>query len=235
MDDEPALRKALRTSLTAAGFSVEEAGSGEEAIRTLGAGAIDLVLLDMNMPGMGGLETCRRIRALGQRPGIVMVTVRDSEDDKVRALDSGADDYITKPFRLREMVSRLRAVQRRASLAEAPAEEVVHAGALEIDLARHRLTKAGNDIHLSPTEFDVLALLIRHRGAPVTHVKLLRTVWGPEYGGETEYLRTYIKTLRQKIEDNPGRPEYILTEPWLGYRFRNPSDPDAPEPQNGDD
>jgi two-component system KDP operon response regulator KdpE len=235
VDDEPGFRKALKTSLTATGFTVEEAGSGEEALRALIDGAIDLVLLDINMPGMGGLEACRRIRALGRRIGIIMATVRDSEDDKVHALDSGADDYITKPFRLRELAARLRAVLRRVTAEDAPAETVVRAGALEIDLERRLCRKAGTEIHLSPTEFDVLALLVRHRGGPVSHLKLLRTIWGPEYGGELEYLRTYIKMLRRKIEDDPTRPEYILTEPWLGYRFRDPSDPDPPEPQSGDD
>ena len=156
-----------------------------------------------------------------------MVTVRDAEDDKVRALESGADDYITKPFRLRELIARLRAVLRRTQLDDS-AQAVLQAGNLEIDLERRLLRRAGKQVHLSPKEFDLLAYLMRNLDAPVTHVKLLRAVWGPEYGNELEYLRSYVKMLRKKIEDDPARPEDILTEPWVGYRFCNPADPDSP-------
>ncbi|MGO9272330.1 MAG: response regulator transcription factor [Terriglobia bacterium] len=227
VDDEPPLRKALRASLTAAGFTVEEARTGDEAVAVAKQHPFDLVLLDINMPGLTGFEACRRIRALAPRTGIVMVTVRDAEDDKVRALESGADDYITKPFRLRELIARLRAVLRRTQL-EDSTQAVLQAGNLEIDLERRLLRRAGKQVHLSPKEFDLLAYLMRNLDAPVTHVKLLRAVWGPEYGNELEYLRSYVKMLRKKIEDDPARPEYILTEPWVGYRFCNPSDPDSP-------
>jgi two-component system KDP operon response regulator KdpE len=228
VDDEPALRKALRASLTASGFAVEEARTGEEALGTVQQHSFDLVLLDINMPGISGIDACRRIRGISPHAGIVMVTVRDLEDDKVRALEAGADDYVTKPFKLRELTARLRAVLRRTGLRETVEPIRLDAGDLKMDLVRRMLWKRDEEIHLSPTEFDLLAFLMKNMGAPLTHVKLLRTIWGPEYGGELEYLRTYVRMLRRKIEDDPARPEYILTEPWVGYRFRNPTDPDSP-------
>jgi two-component system KDP operon response regulator KdpE len=164
--------------------------------------------------------------------GIIMVTVRDSEEDKVQALEAGADDFITKPYLLREMIARLHAVLRRLSAQQNAAEAVIRAGALELDPVRRLLLKDNVEIHLSPKEFDLLAYLFQHQGAPVTHSKLLHAVWGPEFGGELEYLRSYVKMLRKKIEDNPAHPAYILTEPWVGYRFRNPSDPEAPTPED---
>jgi two-component system KDP operon response regulator KdpE len=234
VDDEPALRKALRTSLVASGFAVEEARDGEEALLTARRHPFDLVLLDINMPGINGIDACRRMRGISPRAGIVMVTVRDSEDDKVRALEAGADDYVTKPFKLRELTARLRAVLRRTRVAEAAQPPVLQAGNLKIDLERRLLWRSEEEVHLSPTEFDLLSFMMKNMGAPLTHIKLLRTIWGPEYGGELEYLRSYVRMLRRKIEDDPAKPEYILTEPWVGYRFRNPSDPDSP-PVGDDD
>ena len=231
VDDETSLRKALRTSLTASGFDVTEARDGDEALALLPQKQVDIVLLDINMPGRSGFDVCRRIRHLSSRMGIVMVTVRDSEEDKVKALEAGADDFITKPYRLREMVARLHAVLRRISAQEGTTETALTAGDLELDLGRRRLLKNGTEVHLSPKEFDLLAFLFQHQGEPVMHTKLLRAVWGPEFGGELEYLRSYIKMLRKKIENEPAHPEYILTEPWVGYRFRNPTDPDAPSTQ----
>jgi two-component system KDP operon response regulator KdpE len=222
VDDEPPLRSVLRTSLSACGFAVEEAGSAEKALEIIPQRAFDIVLLDINMPGMGGLEACRRLRALTPHLGIVMVTVRDAESDIVLALDAGADDYITKPFRFGELVARLRAVLRRADSGDVPA--ALHAGNLEIDFERRLLRRAGKAVHLTPTEFDLLALLMKSRGMPLTHAKLLSSIWGPEYREELEYLRSYVRALRKKIEDDPSRPKYILTEPWLGYRFHNPSE-----------
>jgi two-component system KDP operon response regulator KdpE len=232
VDDEPALRKALRTSLTASGFSVSEARDGDEALALLPRTPVDLVLLDINMPGKSGIEVCRRIRDLSIHTGIVMVTVRDSEEDKVQALESGADDFITKPYRLRELVARLHAVLRRLSAQQNVAGAILRAGSLELDAGRRLLMKNGVEVHLSPKEFDLLAYLFQHQGAPVMHARLLRAVWGPEFGGELEYLRSYVKMLRKKIEDDPAHPEYILTEPWVGYRFRNPADPDSPSPDD---
>ena len=228
VDDEPSLRKVIRASLAAKGFAVEEAGNGSEAVGIVQQRPFDLVLLDVNMPGISGVETCRRIRALAPHTGIVMVTVRDSEDDKVRALEAGADDYVTKPFHFRELVARLRAVLRRTHMAAGVEPSLLEAGHLQMDLDRRTLWKAGEQVRLSPKEFDLLSFLMKHQGAPLTHVKLLRAIWGPEYGGEVEYLRTYVRMLRKKIEDDPANPEYILTEAWVGYRFRNPSDLDQP-------
>src|SRR5580658_7807600 len=228
VDDEPALRKVLRTSLTAGGFTVEEARSGEEALGVAQHKAFDLVLLDINMPGIGGVEACRRLRELTPRAGIVMVTVRDLEDDKVHALEAGADDYITKPFHLRELIARLRAVLRRIRSLDRRESTVLQAGSLALDLRRRILWRGSKQVHLSPKEFELLAFMMQNHGAPLTHVKLLRSVWGPEYGNELEYLRSYVRMLRKKIEDDPAMPAYIVTEPWVGYRFCNPNDQDAP-------
>jgi two-component system KDP operon response regulator KdpE len=223
VDDEPPLRKVLRTTLITRGFAVEEAGTAERALDVARQRHFDLILLDINMPGLGGIEACRRFRALSSNLAIVMVTVREAEADMVEALEAGADDYITKPFRFGELVARLRAVLRRAGPDHAFAP-VLQAGNLEIDFERRLLRRAGHEIHLTPTEFDLLALLMRNQGALLPHTKLLRTIWGPDYGDELEYLRTYVRALRRKIEDDPAQPRYILTEPWVGYRFHNPSE-----------
>jgi two-component system, OmpR family, KDP operon response regulator KdpE len=227
VDDEPALRKVFRTSLAASGFVIEEARSGEEAVDLLPQHPFDLVLLDINMPGIGGVETCREIRALAPKIGILMVTVRDAEHDMVRALEAGADDYITKPVRFRELVARMRAVLRRLDADGATEPAILRVADLEMDQGRHWVRKAGSLVHLTPKEFELLALLMRNRGAPVTHAKLLRAIWGPEYGTELDYLRSFVRTLRKKIENDPARPRYILTEPWVGYRFCDPTDPDS--------
>jgi len=158
-----------------------------------------------------------------------MLTVRDTEVDKIQALEAGADDYVTKPFRLGELIARLRSVLRRtgSGVLQNP---VVRVGDLEIEWERRTLRKSGKEVHLFPKEFELLALLMQHPNVPVTHAKILRTIWGPEYSDEPGYLRSYVKTLRKKIEDDPGHPRYLLTEPWVGYRFRDPSDPDVPPP-----
>jgi two-component system KDP operon response regulator KdpE len=223
VDDEPALRKVIRSSLAASGFTVEEAGTGAEALGFIQQRPFDLVLLDVNMPGMSGVETCRQIRALAPNTGIVMVTVRDAEEDKVRALDAGADDYVTKPFRFRELVARMGAVLRRTQASGAE-PGILRAGDLKLDVERRLLWKRDEEIRLSPKEIDLLTFFMKNQNAPLTHVRLLRAVWGAEYGGEVEYLRTYVRMLRKKIEDDPARPQYLMTEAWVGYRFRNPSD-----------
>jgi two-component system KDP operon response regulator KdpE len=208
--------------LAASGFAIEEARSGEEAVAILSQCTFDLVLLDVNMPGIGGVQACREIRAQTPKVGIVMVTVQDGESEMVRALEAGADDYITKPIRFRELVARLRAVLRRLRIENAVEPTLLRAGDLDLDINRHVLYRQGKIVHLTPTEFELLALLMRHQGAPVTHAKLLRSVWGPEYGTELDYLRSFIKTLRKKMEADPAKPKYIVTEPWVGYRFCNP-------------
>ncbi len=218
VDEESSLRRVTRAALTASGFAVEEAGTGAEAVAAIRQKQFDIVLLDVNMRGINSVDTCRQIRHLAPQTGIIMATVRDGEDDKVRGLDAGADDYVTKPFHLRELVARLGAVLRRTHRFT-EATRVLQVGDLQLDLHRRFLMKREKKIRLSPKEFDLLALMMQNNGVPITHAKLLRTVWGPEYGGEVEYLRNYIRMLRKKIEDDPATPEYISTEAWVGYRF----------------
>jgi two-component system, OmpR family, KDP operon response regulator KdpE len=222
VDDETSLRRVLRMSLKASGFSVEEASSAGEALEVVKKNTFDLALLDVNMPGVSGLELCRQMRDLGQQIGILMVTVRDAEKDVVQALEAGADDYVVKPFRLGELTARCHAVFRRIHPSSAAEEPSIRAGDLELDLGRRILRKSGKPIRLSPTEFSLLAFLMKNEGATLTHAKLLRAIWGPEYGRELEYLRSYVRSLRKKIEDDPAQPKYLVTEPWLGYRFCSP-------------
>jgi two-component system KDP operon response regulator KdpE len=236
VDDDPAFRQGLRASLKTGGYDVDVVRNAEQALEYVRQRSVDVVLLDINMPDIGGVEACRRIRAAAPQAGILMLTVRDTEDDKVLALEAGADDYVTKPFRLRELIARLHAVMRRTGVEGKAQTPVLRAGTLELELEPRTLRKAGKEIHLYPKEFELLALLMQHQNVPVTHAKILRTIWGPEYGDEPEYLRSYVKTLRKKIEDDPAHPEYILTEPWVGYRFRDPSDSDTPpQPFDEDD
>jgi two-component system KDP operon response regulator KdpE len=223
VDNDPAMRRALRNSLIAQGYAVEEARSGEEAVQEISQRPADLVVLDIEMPGIGGMEACRRIRSIHPQAGIIMVTVRDGEDDKIQALEAGADDYITKPFSLRELLARLRAVARRLSTRPA-AGTLLRVGELELNMERRSLRRGGVEVHLSPIEFSLLAYLMQHADIPIEHGKLLRTIWGPEYGAELEYLRTYIKRLRKKIENDAMHPEYLLTVPWMGYRFCSPEE-----------
>jgi two-component system KDP operon response regulator KdpE len=227
VDDDPAFRRGLAASLKTSGYLVDLARNAEEALHYVRERPVDIVLLDVNMPEIGGMEACQRIRALAPRSGIVMLTVRDAEDDKVQALEAGADDYITKPFRLRELIARMRAVLRRTGADAALNIPILRAGQLELEMEGRTLRKSGSEIHLSPKEFELLAFLMRHKDIPITHARLLRAVWGSEYGNEPQYLRSYVKTLRKKIEDDPACPEYILTEPWVGYRLRDPFDPDS--------
>ncbi|MGA3236484.1 MAG: response regulator transcription factor [Bryobacteraceae bacterium] len=222
VDDDPAFRMGLAASLKSSGYSVDLARNAEEALDHVRERPVDIVLLDINMPEVGGVEACKHLRSLAPRSGIVMLTVRDAEDDKVQALGAGADDYITKPFRLRELIARMGAVLRRTGAA-ALQTPVLRAGQLELEMEHRVLRKAGREIHLTPKEFDLLAFLMQHKDVPVTHAKLLRAVWGPEYGNEPDYLRSYVRTLRKKIENDPGQPEYIMTEPWVGYRLRDPN------------
>jgi two-component system, OmpR family, KDP operon response regulator KdpE len=220
VEDDSALRRSLRTTLGAMGFSITEASTGEEALMLLHSAECETVLLDINMPGIGGIETCRRIRHSHPLLPILMLTVRDSEDDKVEALDAGADDYITKPFQIRELSARLRSSVRRYRVPPAPSETPITIGAITLDRVRHRVEKDGGEIHLTPKEFDVLRFLMEHAGRPIAHTKILSVLWGPEYGGEREYLRVVVSQLRKKLEEDPAHPIYLLTDSYIGYRFR---------------
>ena len=218
VDDERSIRVSLRTILSNIGFEIVEAARGEEALSLIRTVPFDAVLLDINMPGMGGVEVCRLMRQESARLPIVMLTVQGSEDRKVEALDAGADDYITKPFQLRELIARLKAAVRRNKASESE-ETVILIGDVKLDSARHLVQKKGRSVHLTPKQFELLHFLMANAGRPVPHAKLLRTVWGPEYGDELEYLRTFVRQLRTKIEDDPGNPKYLMTEAHIGYRF----------------
>jgi len=218
VDDERSIRISLRTILSNIGFDIVEAARGEEALSLVRTAQFDAVLLDINMPGMGGVEVCRLMRKESARLPIVMLTVQGSEDHKVEALDAGADDYITKPFQLRELIARLKAALRRNKVVES-GETVILIGEVKLDSARHLVQKKGRSVHLTPKQFELLHYLMANAGRPVPHAKLLRTVWGPEYGDELEYLRTFVRQLRTKIEDDPGNPKYLMTEAHIGYRF----------------
>jgi two-component system KDP operon response regulator KdpE len=221
VDDDGSTRRALRLTLSGMGFTVVEAARGEEALSLVRVSWFDAVLLDVDMPGMGGVEACRCIRHAIARLPILMLTVMDSEDDKVLALDAGADDYITKPFQLRELTARLRSAVRRRGTKDINQDATIRHGQLQLDPVRYRVLKNGRPIHLTPKEFEVLHYLMMHAGEPVPHARLLKSVWGLEYGNELEYLRTFVRQLRKKIEDDPRNPQYLLTDAYVGYRFND--------------
>ena len=219
VDDEPQIRRVLRSTLSTQGYVIMEAKTGEEALEWMRKERPDLVLLDINMPGMGGIEACREIRRASDMP-IIMLTVRNAERDKVAALDAGADDYVVKPFGIEELLARIRAALRRYSPGDAlPPFVSKH---LNIDFEARRVTVRDRDVHLTPKEYDVLKHLVANQGKPLTHRRLLQAVWGPDYGEETESLRVVINQLRKKLETDPAHPKYIVTEPWVGYRFQPP-------------
>ena len=219
VDDEPQIRRVLRSTLSTRGYVITEAKTGEEALEWMRKERPDLVLLDMNMPGMGGVEACREIRRASDAP-IIMLTVRNAERDKVAALDAGADDYVVKPFGIEELLARIRAALRRYSPGDALPPFV--SKDLSIDFDARQVTVRDRDVHLTPKEYDVLKHLVANQGKPLTHRRLLQAVWGPDYGEETESLRVVINQLRKKLEADPARPKYIVTEPWVGYRFQPP-------------
>jgi two-component system KDP operon response regulator KdpE len=219
VDDEISIRRALHNTLHGMGFDVDDASTGEAALQLVREVAYDVMLLDINMPGIGGIRACREIRRSQPRLGILMLTVRDSEEDKVAALDAGADDYITKPFNIRELAARIRAALRRSFISRADPDAVVRIGNIELDPPRRLVRRGGEPVHLTPKEFDLLHYLMAHAGLPITHARLLHVVWGPEYGGELEYLRTFVRQLRKKLEDDPADPAYLLTDSHIGYRF----------------
>jgi two-component system KDP operon response regulator KdpE len=218
VDDEPQIRRVMKMTLGGQGYEIVEARSGEEALEKFRQELPDLVLLDLNMPGMGGLETCRQLRGSSETP-IIVLTVRNSEEEKVQALDAGADDYVTKPFGMPELLARIRAALRRAPTAPGLGPQTFSSEHLEVDFERRSVKAGGVAVRLTPKEFELLRYLIAHRGRPVPHRELLQAVWGPDYGDQTDYLRVFITTLRKKIEPEPSSPRYVLTEPWVGYRF----------------
>ena len=219
VDDEPQIRRVMRTTLSSHGYVIREATTGEEAVAAVRKERPDLILLDVNMPGIGGIAAAREIREMCDAP-IIMLTVRNAERDKVAALDAGADDYVVKPFGIEELLARIRAALRR--YAPGDAIPTFSAKDLTIDFESRQVVVRGRDVHLTPKEFDVLRHLVGNLGKPLSHRRLLQAVWGPEYGEETESLRVVINQLRKKIENEPARPKYILTEPWVGYRFASP-------------
>ena len=219
VDDEPAIRRALRPPLVELGFHVAEASRGEEALQALRATSYDAVLLDINMPGIGGIETLRRIRVFAPRLPVLMLTVRDQEEDKVEALDLGADDYVTKPFSTRELIARMRSAVRRVRAPVRPEDAPIEVGEIKLEPVKRRVTKRGAPIRLTRKEFDILYCLMSRAGRVVTYAKLLTAVWGVECREEVEYLRTFVRQLRKKIEDDPSNPLYLLTDVYVGYRF----------------
>ena len=221
VDDDPQIRRVMRVTLVGDGYEVQDARSGEEALDSLRRESVDLILLDMNMPGMGGIETCRLIRA-GSDVAIIMLTVRDSEADQVEALDAGADDYITKPFRTQELLARIRAALRRAPAGRAAELTRLTLGAVVVDFEARQVQSGQRRVRLTPKEFDVLRHLATHANKVVTHRELLQAVWGPDYGDEVDYLRVIMNQLRKKIEAEPSAPVFLLTEPWVGYRLQLP-------------
>ena len=219
VDDDSAIRRALRPPLTELGFEVVEAIRGEEALQLLRSSTFDAVLLDINMPGIGGIETLRRIRGFAPRLPVLMLTVRDGEEEKIKALDEGADDYITKPFSVRELIARIRTAVRRVRAPARPEDAPIEIGDIRLSPAQKRITRRGQAVHLTRKEYGILHCLMTHAGRPVSNAELLTTVWGAEYREEVEYLRTFVRQLRKKIEDDPSNPTYLLTDVYVGYRF----------------
>ena len=219
VDDESAIRRALRPALMELGFQVAEASRGEEALQLLRAATYDAVLLDVNMPGLGGIETLRRIRGFAPRLPILMLTVRDQEEEKVIALDLGADDYVTKPFSTRELIARIRAAVRRVRAPIRPEDAPIEIGEIRLDPVKRVVTRRGQAVHLTRKEFDILHCLMSRAGRVVTYAKLLTAVWCADCREEVEYLRTFVRQLRKKIEGDPSNPLYLLTDVYVGYRF----------------
>lgn len=219
VDDEAAIRRALRTTLQELGFDTVEASRGEEALHLARSQSFDVVLLDLNMPGIGGIKTLERLRAAYPRLPILILTVRSEEHDKVDALERGADDYITKPFSMGECVARIRTAIRRSKAPDRPDNAPLEVGDIRLLPDRRLVYKSGQPVHLTPKEYDILYYLMTNAGRAVTHGKLLTTVWGADYRQEIDYLRTFVRQLRKKIEEDPSNPKYLLTDAYVGYRF----------------
>jgi two-component system KDP operon response regulator KdpE len=222
VDDDPQIRRTMKATLTARHYEVSDSRNGEEALDKLRSGSYDLVLLDMNMPGTGGIETCRLIRSSSD-VAIIMLTVNNTEKDKVEALDAGADDYVTKPFSTPELLARIRATLRRLPQApdDAGLQQLILQG-VEIDLPSRQVTVRGRTSRLTAKEFDLLSYFLIRPNKTIAHRELLQAVWGPDYGDELEYLRVFVNRLRKKIEPDPSKPRFLVTDAWAGYRFHLP-------------
>lgn len=223
VDDDPQIRRVMKVTLTGQGYEVDDVKNGEAALEKLREQRFDLMLLDMNMPGMSGLETCRTVREHSEI-AIIMLTVRDTDTDKVEALDAGADDYVTKPFNPPELSARIRAALRRMPSTHGPTGRLA-VGTAEVDFDTRQVKAGGRHVRLTPKEFELLRYLVTHANKVLTHRELLQAVWGPDYGDQVDYLRVVVNQLRKKIEAKPSSPAHLLTEPWVGYRFSLPSEP----------
>jgi two-component system, OmpR family, KDP operon response regulator KdpE len=222
VDDDPQIRRTMKATLTARHYEVSDSRNGEEALDKLRSETFDLVLLDMNMPGTGGIETCRLIRSSSD-VAIIMLTVNNAEKDKVEALDAGADDYVTKPFSIPELLARIRATLRRLPQVpdEAGLQQLTLEG-VEIDLPSRQVTVRDRTSRLTAKEFDLLSYFLTRPNKTIAHRELLQSVWGPDYGDELEYLRVFVNRLRKKIEPDPSKPRFLVTDAWAGYRFHLP-------------
>lgn len=218
VDDEPQITRVLKTTLSSLGYGTRTAGDGQEALQLMKTWSPDLLITDLRMPNMDGLELCRQVRATSQMP-IIVLSVRGEERIKVQALDAGADDYVTKPFSTNELLARVRAALRRAALKDEPDLQVIDVGAFHIDLKSRAVQVKERSLHLTPKEFDLLVYLARHPGKVMTHRTLLSAVWGQGSIEQPEYLRVFVAHLRKKIEAEDSSSQYIVTEPWIGYRF----------------
>ena len=223
IDDEPQIRRLMRTTLVSAGYEVEDARSGEEGLGKMNQFHPDLVLLDINMHGMGGFAACKAIRA-DKCVAIIMLTVRDSEEDKVAALDAGADDFVSKPFSTPELLARIRAALRRMPAFQSTPNRI-RIGNLVIDFMARSISRGDTQLHLTPKELELLRYLIQHANQVISHVELLQAVWGADYGHQVGHLRGFVKNLRKKIEVNPDHPEYFITRSWVGYSFNSTPEP----------
>jgi two-component system, OmpR family, KDP operon response regulator KdpE len=223
VDDDASVRRTLHTTLYSLGFDIGEASTGEEAIALCRIVRYEAVLLDINMPGKDGIDTCRELRRLLPRIAILMLSVNDDHERKIEALEAGADDYVTKPFHMRELTARIRSALRRSRASTAQTDELISIGDVELHPARRLVLKSGEPVHLTPKEFDLLHYLMSHAGLPITHSRLLHVVWGSEYANQVEYLRTFVRQLRKKLEDDAGSPKYLLTDSHVGYRFIDPA------------
>lgn len=219
VDDEPQIGRVMRTGLASHGFDVRVAADGEAGLDLYNDWRPALVVTDLSMPSMGGLEFCRRLRLISNIP-LIVLSVKSEERVKVQALDAGADDYVTKPFGMDELVARIRAALRRTAITRTnESVAAIEIGDFRVDPEAHKASVKGREVHLTPKEFELLAYMVQHPGTVLTHHKLLGAIWGGDYTEQTEYLRVFIGQLRKKIEADPANPKYILTEPWIGYRF----------------